>query len=158
MAKNKGKGTEEWVSLILKGYENRGIATIEKVDPPTLTVRPKGGPPRTINLANPFLDYFGTWTSRAARAVCFEVKHTEEPVLRVCRSGGITQNQWEALLRWERAGAATFVLWEYGGRFRVVTTALIEQALREKERLSLPWSHAIRINGDDFLGTVEHLT
>lgn len=161
MAKNRGKGTEQWVDMILRGYAARGVATIEKVDPPTKTIQLGGGKVRTLLLPNPFLDYFGTWTARGGRAVTFEVKHTEEPKLKICRSGGITDKQWEALRRWERAGAATFVLWEHGGQFRVVTTALIEQALLETDRKALLWTHAIRpagVGGTDFLNTVEHLT
>lgn len=157
MGRNRGKGLEEYLDVLNEQYEKRGIARIRKVDPPSRTVTVKGRP-RTILMPNDWLDYAGTWKARGGRALIFEAKHTEEPRLRIARDGGITQRQWENLLAWEAAGAATFVVWEHRGRIRVVTTALIEQALEDRNRLSLNWHDAIPCPRNDFLAVAEHLT
>jgi penicillin-binding protein-related factor A (putative recombinase) len=158
MGKNRGKGLEEYLDILNRGYETRGVARIRKVDPPTRTVVVKGGKPRTFPLPNDWLDYAGTWTERGGRMIVFEAKHTEEPSIRIQREGGITERQWNNLLRWEAAGAATFVVWEHRGRVKVVTTALIEMALEDRKRLSLTWTDAIPTIDNDFLAVAQHLT
>jgi penicillin-binding protein-related factor A (putative recombinase) len=160
MGTNRGRSTERWIELLLTQYEAQGIARIRKVDPPTRTVQIGQGRAKTINLANPFLDFFGTWTAREGRAVTFEVKHTEDDSLKICRSGGITETQWAALRAWRQAGCATFVIWEHRQELRLLTAETIEAVLLETGRKSVPWSHAIRLigGGTDFLATAQHLT
>lgn len=158
MSKNLGKSTERWVEIMLNQYRAAGIANIKKVDPPTKTVFAKGKP-RTILLPNPFLDFHGVWTARGGRAVCFEVKRTDKDSLDIDRDKGLTPSQWRHLNEWEASGCFSFVLWEHGDRFSVLTTAIIKAILLETGRVSVPWSHAIRVpRNNDFLQIVESLT
>lgn len=146
---------------MFSAYERNGVATIKKVDPPTLTL---GGGRRTVLLENPWLDFAGTWTARGGRSIIIEAKHTEKPILPINRKGGITPKQWENLLMWKRAGAAVFIAWEYKRDIRVSTPELISGFLDQSQRKSMPWFACCQVDKGtgfithDILKTCDHLT
>ena len=81
-----------------------------------------------IFLANPFLDFMGTWTAHHGRALFIECKSHESGRLGIASSGGISATQWAALKSWRRAGAACAVLWRQKGDVRLFTPEMIAKA------------------------------
>lgn len=134
-AKQAGDAFESTIELILTGYERTRRATINKVDPPTKVV----GKGKVIHMANPFLDYVGAWTERGGRAIFLEAKSTAGPTLKLCASGGLTDKQWEALHRWDQAGAVTGILWGHAGQIKAINLPTIRQAITT--RRSIKWEH-----------------
>ncbi len=141
-ASNTGKGFEALLSKIFAAYEDRGIATFSKVEPPVRIIG--GGPNRKIiPLRNPFLDFSGVFAANGGRAIHIEAKSTAEPRLPVgCESGGVTLNQINNAIRWKRAGAAVGVLWLHDATVKLVTT---EMLMLERDRKSIRWEEAIPI-------------
>lgn len=135
---NTGKGFEGMVETILLQYQCRGLLRVKKVDPPTRVVG-SGAFRKVIFLANPFLDFAGTWTERGGRAVFFECKSTTEQRLAVGSSSGVTQDQCDALCHWQNAGAVTFVLWEVKplGKVFFATPVMLAAALEKSGRKSI---------------------
>lgn len=121
----------------------RGIAKIEKVEPPTKTIR-QGKFTKVIQLENPFLDFIGTWTECGARTVILEAKSTEEPRLPICVDNGLKVTQMGNLQRWAAAGAAVGILWDHKGDTRFVTLKQVVEA-RGELRASIQWADALRI-------------
>lgn len=145
-ATHGGKWLEEEITRIANDYDRRRVLSLNKVDPPTRMIMDK----RTkrwipIHLANPFLDFVGAWTEQRGRGIFLEAKSTTEPRLQL-GSGGISDNQWIALQRWRKAGAAVGVLWGYTPthEIRFVPFELIESQLRNDAK-HVKWQHASEI-------------
>ena len=111
-ARNTGKSFERELEMTCRGYEQAKIATISKVDPPTRTVG-GGARMRVIYQPNPFLDFIGVWTALAGKPLFIEAKSTSTHLLPFCRDGGLTENQCNALRRWENAGARVGLVWQW---------------------------------------------
>lgn len=131
--KNTGKAFEHELEFTCGAYARAGLATIKKVDPPTRIVG-SGFRQKTIHLANPFLDYVGAWTERGGRALFIEGKSTSDHRLSIGRDGGLTEAQVAALTAWRRAGAASFVLWQYQGRVVLLSCLNVEIAIQEGKK------------------------
>lgn len=133
---NTGKSFEAELSVLFAELERKGAARIRKVDPPTRVIG-GGFRRRVILLPNPFLDYVGTIAG--GRAVFIEAKSTATGRLPFCRSGGLTEEQWQAMRGWHAAGAAVLVLWRQPAGTAVLTVPSIA-ATRAAEPLaaSLP--------------------
>ncbi len=144
-ARNNGKTFEALLTRIFTAYEDRGIATLRKVDPPTRVV---GKPPRqrVIYLENPFLDYVGVQRA-TGRALFIEAKSTMEPRLEIgtekTEGRGLSLPQINNMERWNQAGAGVCVLWGYGDAIRLVTLQQIHRSA--VTRRSVPWDDAWHI-------------
>jgi penicillin-binding protein-related factor A (putative recombinase) len=112
---NDGRGFQKEIERTCGAYQARRTAVLRKVDPPTKIVG-TGDARRVIFMANPFLDYAGSWTARHGRAIFIECKSTATHRLPFKRSGGLTEDQVSALKSWRHAGAAAGVLWQFSGR------------------------------------------
>lgn len=124
---NQGRALETEIEAIANAYEARNVMRISKVEPPVRLLG-TGIRRKTIFLRNPFLDFVGSWTERGGRAIFLEAKSTTKPQLPLFQDGGITENQWAAILQWRNHGAATGVLWGYDGQIRFVPVpAMISQ-------------------------------
>lgn len=135
---NTGKDFEKLLEAVFQGYETRGIARIQKVDPPVRIVGPFGRK-RVIFLENPWLDYAGSWTEAGGRMLIIEAKSTEEPSLEL-GDGGITKRQTDELTKWDRYGALTGIVWHHRGDVRVITAATLRVALAMGLK-SFKWQH-----------------
>lgn len=135
---NTGKEFERLLEAIFTGYLNRGIAKIEKVDPPVKVVG-GGKARRVIFMKNPWLDYAGVWTEMGGRLLILEAKATETERLEI-GDGGITSKQMENLASWHRFGAVTAILWGHRGQVKVITAATI-QAAADMELKAFQWRH-----------------
>lgn len=135
---NTGRWLEADIEKAAKAYEDRKVATLSKVDPPTLRI---GG--KTIFKANPFLDFVGCWRGAA---IFIEAKSTAEPKLSICSgsSSGITPKQYESLHRWARAKAVTFVLWGHAGEIRLVLLSQLTERINAGVK-HLKWEEAHKI-------------
>lgn len=144
---NDGTAFERELELLFEAYTKQGRAKVHKVDPPTKTFNVKGKPGmrRTVNLANPFLDFTGAWTEQGGRALLIEAKHTEKPRLPLGGDEGLTAEQWANAMDWHRAGAMVLILWRHAGEVRVTTPALAMAAAREYDRKSIRWADAHRL-------------
>lgn len=138
-----GQAFERELAMVCDHYRRAGEADIEKIDPPTKTIT-YGGRARTILLANPWLDFSGTWTRQGGRAIHLEVKSTQEPRLAILAEGqsgsGITHRQLQNARRWKLAGAAVAFLWHHEREVRIVTPTMIQ--LQLATRRSLRWIDA----------------
>jgi hypothetical protein len=120
---NDGRAFQKEIEITCGGYQSLRKATIRKVDPPTRLIG--GGEKRRVMfLANPFLDFCGSWTERHGRALFFEAKSTATHRLRL-GDGGLTYTQQDVLRNWRHACAATFVLWQWSGRCCVFLPEMI---------------------------------
>src|SRR5579862_1167264 len=128
MIRNTGKPFEAHLLEIASIYENRGILSLVKSDPP---VRVVGfGPARkVIFLRNPFVDFVGVWKERNGRAIFLEAKSTADPSLDLDHDNGITDTQIKSLKRWSNAGAAVGVLWECQGSVKFISLDSITRRL-----------------------------
>lgn len=126
---NTGKVAEEMVAMTAHAYEQAKVLTITKVDPP---MRLAGG--RPIMLANPFLDFVGTWNQEGGRAIFLEVKSTKEHRLPIARDGGLTLSQVQSMARWRNAGAAVGLLWFHASRWAFVSYGQINMVLKEQRK------------------------
>lgn len=119
--KNQGTWFEGDLVKICRAYRHNGVMELEKVEPPTRVVkRPPTFQPEILRMANPFLDFVGVWTRRQGRAVFLEAKSTAEPKLGLKQSGGLSEAQYDSLVRWNAAGAAVGILWAYAQHVRFV--------------------------------------
>lgn len=121
-------------------YLAAGLAYLEKVEPPTKVLHIKGRSPMTVHLANPFLDFVGTWTEMGGKVLMVECKYTTEPILAIQEQGGIKLKQLRAALRWERSGAAVAFLWRREDQTRLVTPRMCQAQLLHRK--SLRWCDA----------------
>lgn len=141
-ASNSGKGFEELLSRIFAAYEQRRIATFEKVEQP-MKIMGSGKARRVVFLKNPFLDFTGVWTAQGGRAIHVEAKSSEAPRLPIGDdSSGLKDKQVTNLKRWDDSGAATGVLWLYAGDVRLIP---IEHVRRQRRDAFFPWEEAIPI-------------
>jgi penicillin-binding protein-related factor A (putative recombinase) len=139
LAKQKtGKDFEGLLEAIFTGYANRGIANIEKVDPPVRVVG-SGIHRKIIFQENPWLDYAGVWTEMGGRMLILEAKSTEEERLPI-GDKGITKNQMDNLAKWHRYGASIAILWGHKGQVKVITAATITAAASMGLK-SFNWRH-----------------
>jgi penicillin-binding protein-related factor A (putative recombinase) len=145
---NQGTWFERDIGRIADAYREKQLLDISKVDPPTRVIwipaakRKPGQPAQTVlQLANPFLDYMGTWTERAGRAVFLEAKSTSEPRLPLMQDSGLKQRQIDSLSRWARGGAAVGVLWGHANAIRFVPLAAVQAQLAAGVK-HLKWEHA----------------
>lgn len=138
-----GQSFERRIEMICDHYRSAGIADIRKVDPPTKTFG-QGKNRKIVHLANPWLDFVGSWRAQGGRMIQLEAKSTEEPTLAIVKPGGktsgITYNQQMNARRWADAGAAVAFLWHWRGDVRLVTPTMVEAQLTQ--RMSLRWIDA----------------
>lgn len=141
MKATPGQAFEREMGLVCDAYRAQGRANIRKVDPPSRSFT-KGGKTFTTLLANPFLDFVGTWTELGGKAIMVEVKSTAEPRLAVLAAGqkgsGISHDQLVNALEWEHAGAAVAFLWQHDRAVRLLTPTMVRAATTE--RRSVPWT------------------
>ena len=139
---NDGRSFEKSLEMIHGIYERQGRATVSKVEPP---VRVLGwGPARkVIFLENPFCDFTGVLTELGNRPCHFEAKSTSEPILPCQERSKFSRTQREALARWRAAGAATWLLWEMGGKVRIFFHNMILTGLAA--RRSLVWDDGLDV-------------
>jgi len=133
-ASNDGRGFQSELERTNLGYEQRGIAVLQKVDPPVRILGGGRNVRKVIFMKNPFNDYIGTWTARYGRALFIEAKSTQTERLQFNGSGNFTIDQWTAMKRWRRAGAACALLWQVGGRVRLWLPEALLAAERAEER------------------------
>ena len=154
-ASNTGKQLEKLLDVIHLEYRIRGIADIEKVDPP-VHVLGGGAKRRVIFKQNPYLDYIGAIRD-SGRMVMVEAKSTEKPVLPCGGKNGLTANQIEAMQRWEAAGAIVGVFWYCREKkdAKIVTLADVEITL--EHRKSVTWETAQEIPHIDGAGSWDYL-
>lgn len=163
---NTGKAFEKEIEGVLVQYQAKNLLRMKKVDPP---LRYIGG--RVLHLANPFLDFIGSWTERGGRMVVMECKSTRPktgaqlPFMEVLAEarlplgdGGLTDRQRDSLGRWHDAGAAAFVLWRHGNR----ETALIPWPViwtvdRRMDRRHLLWGDGVPVQAGTGFVTVDFL-
>lgn len=117
---NDGRSFQKEIERTCGGYQSRRAATIRKVDPPTRLIG-TGANRKVIFLANPFLDFVGTWTARHGRAIVLECKSTQTHRLPFRRSGGLTDEQLGTIKTWRHAGAAVALLWRWNERVALFT-------------------------------------
>lgn len=140
--KNQGTWFERDLARICAAYRGKRIIDLEKVEPPTRVVkRPPKFQPEILRLANPFLDFVGCWTARGGRAVFLEAKSTDEPKLTLRSSGGLSESQHDALVRWDAAGAAVGLLWGHREDVRFVPLEAIASQLLAGVK-HLKWENA----------------
>lgn len=124
-------------------YQKAGVMRLKKVDNPIKTFGK-----RVIHLKNPFLDFVGSWTERSGRMICIEAKASKGPKLPL--GSKLTTAQQDNLRLWERAGAVSFLIWNYGSECRIWTVAMIEE--EAKHRKHLKFENGIKVPvGDGFL-------
>lgn len=113
-----GRSLEHELELIASLYSDRGILRLSRTTPPTRTWK-EGESQRVCFLKNPWCDYAGVWTERGGRMLVIEAKITNEPVLDLASGkdgkGGLSKNQIENLLLWEKAGCSVGVIWQWHG-------------------------------------------
>ncbi len=125
--RNDGRRFEKEIEITFGAYEARGIASAAKVDPPMRIFR-NGDKTNMIHLANPFLDFVGVFTKRGGRALFIETKTTSKHRLAFRGGGGFSENQWNAMARWRKAGAACGIVWEFESRVVLFTPELLRVA------------------------------
>jgi hypothetical protein len=97
---NTGKSYEKLFEMTAAAYERKGLLLLRKVDPPVKFIAG-----RAIFLANPYLDYIGSWSERGGRLLCLEVKSTSKPSLT------LEDSQRAAAVRWHEFGAVVAIIW-----------------------------------------------
>ncbi len=123
---NRGREFEKEILEVAKRYEADRSMTLRKVDPPTRFIRGK-----IVMMANPFLDFCGSWTERGGRAVFLEAKRTDTDRLKLCCAGGLTEKQLQSLRRWRSAGAVTGIIWRSKSGDFFINMGEVESALAE---------------------------
>lgn len=145
---NPGKDFESALAKQFAIYEVRKLARVCKCDPPSAMRCIGPGQFRPVLLANPFLDFVGTWTARNGRMLCLEAKTTREARLPCPADNGLKAEQIAHLREWAAAGAMVAVLWEYrtedSADIRIVTLDIIDRTAA-KGRASIAWDDAISI-------------
>jgi penicillin-binding protein-related factor A (putative recombinase) len=147
--KNDGRAFQKEFEMTAAGYEARGIASFEKVDPPVRIIWPldkKTGKPvqRVIFQTNPFLDYIGVFTARHSLAIFIEVKSTATHRLDFNKDNGFKATQWAAMKRWRHAGAACGLLWQWNFRVCLFTPELMLNCERAGAK-SLVWEDGLLV-------------
>ena len=161
---NTGKDLEKRISQTAHLYEMQGKLVLRKCDPPSRTLNINGRVVTTL-LKNPFPDFVGVWTTGGGRGLFIEAKSTKEPRLPImCKSGGLTIDQTNALSCWHEGGAAVGVVWEHGLHWKFVGIKQIQKTLLMKRgnqpRKSIRWDEAENIPTTgvvliDFLHNIE---
>lgn len=108
--KNDGKWLEQLIQVSADRYEAAGVLTLKKNEPPCRIIG-SGSSRKVIFLDNPWLDFSGNWTERAARHLLVEVKSNDDKTLRIQQDNGLTTRQCKALRNWIDRGSAAMVLW-----------------------------------------------
>jgi len=134
---NDGRAFEDALESIFECYAAAGVMRVRKVEPPTRIVG-TGAQRKVIFLANPFLDFVGTWTQRKGAMLNIEAKSTSEPRLPINRAGGVSESQVRAIREWSLAGAYAVVFWEWEQGLKIITPAEISTAVNTG-RASLKW-------------------
>lgn len=133
-----GRSLEHELELIANLYSERGILRLGRTTPPTRTWK-EGESQRVCFLKNCWCDFAGVWSERSGRMLVIEAKVTQEPVLDLAAGkdgkGGLSKNQIENLLMWERAGAAVGVIWQWQGKSAWISTANIQAAYPKEKHI-----------------------
>ena len=129
-ARNDGREFQRQLEVIAGSYHTRGLAYLQKVDPPVAVVwipdkRTGEKKQRVIFKQNPFLDYLGVWTVHHGRMILMEAKSTSGHRLPAFGEAGFKDKQWAAMKRWRFTGAACCLLWSYAGQVRLWTPELL---------------------------------
>lgn len=142
--RNTGKLFEREIEGVLVQYRAKRFLDLRKTEPATRFIEGQ-----VLHLRNDWLDYAGSWTERGGRCVVMECKSTtpeqhlegmeREPRLPL-GSGGLTDRQRLAMLRWTDAGACAFLLWRHGTRTLFVPWPVIYTVDRRMDRRHLLWS------------------
>jgi hypothetical protein len=142
----------------------QGKLVLRKCDPPSRTINVNGRVVTTL-LKNPFPDFVGVWTTGGGRALFIEAKSTKEPRLPImCKSGGLTIPQVNALSCWHDGGGAVGVIWEHELHWKFVGIKQIQKTLLMKRgtqpRKSIRWDEAeeIRTNGVILIDFLENIS
>lgn len=141
-----GTAFEKSIRQTCDAYYSAGIAYLEKVAPPVLVLRPPGRLPVIRLLENPFLDFVGTWTARDGKLLMIECKYTTGDTLSIGAESGIKLKQLEACEKWERAGAATAILWRSaagGHDTRILTPDMVRAQLTRRKSFRWCDAHAV---------------
>ena len=139
---NDGRQFEVTLERICRIYAERRLARFCKTEPPTRTFGTSFNR-KVIYLPNPFLDYAGCISSMGNRAAFWEAKSTSEPTLPCGDKGGFSLSQREAIADWRKAGAASWLLWQYKGACRIYFHGMILAGL--EERRSLVWDDGMEV-------------
>ena len=150
--RNDGKQFERELEITAGGYQGRGIATFKKVDPPVRVFMrqddraPDGRRQQVVFLQNPHLDYCGSWTAQAARALFVEAKSksTHRLPFNTGSGGGLKPEQWAAMKTWRLAGAACCLLWKFGDRVALWTPDMLLHHEASGDR-SIEFGYGIRV-------------
>lgn len=118
----RGKGFEHDIIERAKVYEAKKYLVLRKVDPPSRIIRG-----RVLFLANPFLDFVGSFTERGGRAIFLEAKETHEDKLGIgAKTNGITDKQLHSLRVWHHSGAIAGTLWKCPAGVYLIPIALLD--------------------------------
>lgn len=139
---NQGKGLQGEIERIAIEYQRKGILWLKKIDPPCRIVG-KGINRKVIFLENPWLDFQGIWTRHNGRAISLEAKMTDEPKLQFGK-GGLTDTQLLSMGTHSAHGAATGVLWMFGGAIRFLAYGTL-QAIQRNGARHAKWDQATEI-------------
>lgn len=126
---NDGRSFQKEIERTCGAYHSRRVAVLRKCDPPTRLVG-SGAQRRVLFMANPFLDFVGTWTTHHGRALFIECKSTGTHRLPFARSGGITAEQVSTIKTWRLAGAAAAILWRFNDGVVLITPEDLLEAER----------------------------
>ncbi len=138
-ARNDGREFQRELEQTAGVYHSMRVAVFKKVDPPVrvIWIDDKANPGKkrqhVIFQQNPWLDYAGSWSARHGRALIFEAKAISKHRLKL-GDGGLTDTQRTAVKSWRLAGAATCLLWKFGGRVRLFTPEMIIAAEARGDR------------------------
>lgn len=141
--KNDGRSFQKEIETTVGGYLSRRIAMLRKVDPPTRLVG-TGLQRKVIFMANPFLDFVGTWTARGGRALFVECKSTQTHRLPFNSSGGLTATQWVTMKSWTLAGAVCCLVWKWNNRVVLFTPDYLKFAEARADK-SLKHGNGIQV-------------
>lgn len=133
-----GKAFQARMKSIFDGYRKARRADLEKIDPP-LKVYGTGAKRSVVFLENPWLDYSGTWTERAGRAIYIEAKATAGERLGL-GSSGVSDSQIRNLRRWTAAGAIAAIAWEFDNQIKIVPARELLDAWDAGAK-SMQWRH-----------------
>lgn len=129
MAKKKtspGIAFEGDLKLTMDAYREAGIADIEKVGPPTVSIRKPGrSKPEIRFLANPWLDFTGCWNEFGGKMIHVEAKTTITDQLPVREDSDLRWHQVKNGLRWEAAGCAVIYIWRFNHKLRWFTPRML---------------------------------
>lgn len=143
MDKNTGKQFEKAIIDMCAIYEKRGIARIQKVDPPTYF---KQGEIRYKSSL--FLDFIG-WTYDY-KFIAIELKSVDRDRLPLGKIPGITESQIEAIKYW--GGDKCLILWNRKNDIKKILGSTLLRLYSEGIK-SIRWDSNLmyNVNHYDFL-------